>query len=76
MSNKLRDLMKRAEHWPEGAQEEAVASLQAIEEELVGLYELSPGDRAALERSDEDVRLGRFASEEQVSEVFGRYRRA
>jgi len=70
MCDKLKDLMKRAEHWPEGAQEEAVASLQAIEEELVGLYELSPDDRAALERSGEDVRLGRFASEEQVQRLF------
>ena len=68
--------MERAEHWPEGAQEEAVASLQAIEEELVGLYDLSPADRAALERSGEDVRAGRFASEEQVNEVLQRYRRA
>jgi hypothetical protein len=47
-----------------------------MENELVGLYELSPDDRAAFERSGEDVRLGRFASEEQVSEVLGRYRRA
>ena len=74
MSNKLRALLERAEHWPEEAQEEAAASLQAIEEELVGLYELSPADRAALDRSEEDVRLGKFASEEQVSEVLHRYR--
>ena len=76
MSNKLKDLMERAEHWPEVAQEEAIASLQSIEDELVGLYELSPEDRAALERSGEDVRLGRFANEERVREVFGRYRKA
>ena len=76
MSNKLKALMERAEHWPEEAQEEAAASLQAIEEELVGLYELSPADRAALDRSEEDVRLGKFASEERVSEVLGRHRHA
>ena len=74
MSNILKDLMERAEHWPEGVQEEAIASLQSIEEELLGLYELSSDDRAALERSENDVRLGRFASDEQVSNVFGRYR--
>jgi len=45
-----------------------------IEDKLTGLHDLSPEDRAALERSGEDVRLGRFASEEQVREVFGRYR--
>jgi hypothetical protein len=68
--------MERVEHWPEGAQEEAIASLQAIEEELVGLYELSPTDRAALDRSEEDVRLGRCASEERVSEVLTKHRHA
>jgi len=76
MSNKLKALMERAEHWPEVAQEEAVASLQAIEDELVGLFELSPDDQAALKRSGEDVRLGRFATDKQVSDVLGRYRRA
>jgi hypothetical protein len=76
MSNKLKDLIERAEHWPEVAQEEAIASLQSIEDELVGLYELSPEDRAALERSGEDVRLGRFASAEQVLGVLERYHQA
>jgi len=76
MTKKLKELMERAEHWPEGAQEEAVASLQAIEEELVGLYELSPADRAALDQSEEDVHLGRFASEARVSEVLRRHRHA
>lgn len=76
MSNKLKDLMERAAHWPEVAQEEAIASLQSIEDELVGLTELSPEDRAALERSGEDVRLGRFASDDLVKNVLGRYRQA
>ena len=66
--------MERVEHWPEGVQEEAIASLQSIEEELLGLSELSSNDRAALERSGEDVRHGRLASDGRVSDVFGRYR--
>jgi hypothetical protein len=76
MINKLKELMERAEHWPEGVREEAIASLQSIEEALVGLYELSSDDRAALERSGEDVRRGRFADDEQVRDVFQRYRNA
>jgi hypothetical protein len=76
MSNKLKELMERAEHWPDGVKEEAIASLQSIEEALVGLYELSSGDRAALERSGEDVRRGRFANDEQVRDVLQRYRNA
>jgi hypothetical protein len=74
MSNELKALMERAEHWPEGVQEEAIASLHSIEEELVGLYELSSDDRAALERSGEDAQHGRFASDGRVTEVLRRYR--
>jgi hypothetical protein len=76
MNAKLKTLMERAEHWPEEAQEEAAASLRAIEEELVGLYELSPADRAALDRSEEDIHLGKFANAEQVGEVLDRHRYA
>ena len=75
-AKKLKVLMERVEHWPPEAQEEALASLQTIEEEFVRARELSDEDRTALERSAEDVREGRFANEEQVREVFDRHRRS
>jgi len=75
-AKKLKELMDRVEHWPPEAQEEALASLETIEEEFVGVRELSDEDRTALERSAEDVRKGRFANEEQVREVFDRHRRS
>jgi hypothetical protein len=75
-AKKLKELMERVEHWPPEAQEEALASLQTIEEEFVRARELSDEDRTALERSAEDVREGRFANEEQVREVFDRHRRS
>jgi predicted transcriptional regulator len=37
--------------------------------------ELSPEDREALERSAEDVRRGRFATDEEVRRIFDRYQR-
>jgi hypothetical protein len=37
--------------------------------------ELSPEDRDALERSAEDLRLGRFATDEDVKRIFDRYKR-
>ena len=75
-AKKLKELMERVEHWPPEAQAEALASLETIEEEFIGTHELSDEDRAALERSAEDVREGRFANEEQVREVFDRHRRS
>ena len=75
MSIKLKELLERAEMWPDEAQEEAVASLEAIEAELAGEAGLSPDDRRALERSADDMRHGRFASDSDVRDVFGRFRR-
>lgn len=74
MPNKLKELLARVETWPEAVQDEVVASIEAIEEEFLGVNDLSSDDVAALERSAEDVRHGRFATEEQVREVFGRHR--
>ena len=67
-------VLDRVLTWPPEAQEEAVASLQTIEEEFLGSHELSSEDREALERSAEDVRHGRFATDEDVKRVFERYR--
>ena len=76
MTDRLKALMERIERWPKQAQDDAVNSLLAIEEEYLGGDDLSPEDRAALERSAEDVRLGKFADDEDVRETFDRYRRA
>ena len=72
----LKDILIRIEAWPETAQDEAAATLQAIEEEFLKPYTLSDEDHRALERSADDVRQGRFATDEAVQEVFGRFRRA
>ena len=72
----LKNILDRIEGWPETVQDEAAATLQAIEEELLAPHTLTDEDRAALERSAEDVRHGRFATDEDVRKVFGRFRRA
>jgi hypothetical protein len=70
----IKVVLDRVLTWSPEAQEEAVASLQTIEEEFMGSHELSSEDREALERSAEDVRRGRFATDEEVKLVFDRYR--
>ena len=76
MSKRLKAIMERIDQWPKQAQEDAVHSLLAIEEEYLGGDDLLPEDRAALERSADDVRLGRFANDETVRKTFDQYRRA
>ena len=74
MTKKLKELFERAAAWPDKAQEEAIASLEAIELDLTGITGLTVEDREALERSAEDVRHGRIADPDDVREVFGRFR--
>ena len=61
--------------WPTEAQEEAVATLEAIEKEFSGAVLLDADDRKALARSADDVKHGRFASDQEVREVFNRHQR-
>jgi len=65
----IKGVLDRVLTWSPEAQEEAVASLQTIEEEFMGSHELSLEDREALERSAEDVRHGRFATDDDVKRV-------
>jgi hypothetical protein len=75
MNTQLKDLLERVDNWPPHAQEEAVQLLLALEREYAEPYELSPQDRAAIDRSLEDLGQGKFATDQQVAEVFNRHRR-
>jgi hypothetical protein len=74
--DQVKAVLDRVPIWLPEAQEEAVASLVTIEEEFMGSHELSPDDREALSRSADDVRQGRFATDDQVKATFDRYRRS
>jgi hypothetical protein len=71
----LKDILDRIETWPETAQDEAAATLHAIEDQILEPYALTDDDRRALERSAEDVRKGRLATDDAIQELFGRFRR-
>src|ERR1700730_15572074 len=62
-------VLSRVLTWPAEAQQEAVASLRAIEDEWVGSFELSSDDREALERSADDVQHGRLADDDKVRKI-------
>jgi predicted transcriptional regulator len=72
----LKDILTRVESWPEPAQEEAAASLQAIEQELREPYELTEADKAAIDRGLEAARIGEIATDQEVEAVFAKYRPA
>jgi len=74
--DEVKKILDRVLTWPQEAQEQAIASLETIEQEFTGSVQLSREDRLALERSAEDVRNGNFATDEEVQGVFDRFRRA
>jgi hypothetical protein len=71
----ISSLLDRAATWPEEAQSELVQAMLEIEAKYGGVYHVDDEERAALDRSAEDVRLGRFATEEEVAEIFARIHR-
>jgi predicted transcriptional regulator len=73
--NKIAEsILDRIADWPEEAQEELMQSIVDIEKKHLGVYRLNDDERAAVRRGLEEMRQGKFASDEQVEAVFNRYR--
>jgi hypothetical protein len=70
---KIESLIQQAADLPEEAQAELVQSLVEMRSQNLGVYHLDDDERAALARSAEDERQGRFASEDEISQLFARY---
>ena len=72
----LQKYLQRIPAWPKEAQDELVRSIAEIEHRYTELYHVDDDERAALERSAEDVRKNRFATDSDVEAAFTRYHRA
>ena len=68
----LREILQQMETWPKDVQQRALEVLLSIEQELVDPYVLTEEDQNAIERGLDDMRHGRFASDEQVAAIFRR----
>lgn len=75
MNKRLETLLDRVSTWPEEAQEELLALAMEIEARQTGVYELSEDERACVQRGLDEMRRGKFATDEQVEAVFARYRK-
>ena len=70
---KVESLIRQAAELPDEAQAELVQSLVEMRSQHLGIYHLDDEERAALARSGEDMRLGRFASDLEIDQTFARY---
>jgi hypothetical protein len=71
----LVDVLKRAESWPEDAQEELARVALEIEAEVAaGDYRPTTTELAGIDRGLKAAQEGRFASDEAVEAVFAAFR--
>ncbi len=72
----IKEILRRAEGWPESAQEDLAQAALEIESELQqGTYTATPEEIAAIERGLKEAEQGQFATEAEVEAVFAKYRR-
>jgi uncharacterized protein YciU (UPF0263 family) len=74
MENPLSDILVRAETWPEAARDDLLRAAEIIEREKVGVYKLNAEEHAAVELGLADVEAGRFASEDEIEDLFKKCR--
>jgi predicted transcriptional regulator len=74
MNKKLEVLLERISDWPEEAQAELMQSIVEIEARHIGIHRLSDDERTAVKRGLQEMREGKFATDEQVAAVFNRFR--
>lgn len=71
----IKEILQRAEGWPESAQADlAQAALEIEREPQEHTYTATPEEVAAIERGLKEAGQGRFATEAEVEAVFAKYR--
>ena len=73
IAEKVEALINEVAELPEEAQAEVVQSLIELRSQHLGIYQLDDDDRASLGHSADDMRLGRFASDAEIEEMYARY---
>jgi hypothetical protein len=73
----LKDVLERAEKWPEEAQAELAQIALEIDAGLVGgTYQATPAELAGIDRGLKAAHEGRFATDDEVNQVFEKHRPA
>ena len=71
----LKDVLERAENWPEEAQVELAQIALEIDAELGrGKYRATPDELAGIDRGLKAANEGRFATDDEVSRIFDKHR--
>ena len=71
----LKELMGRAEKWPEADQEALAQVMSDIERRHTQVDELTDEDWKIIDKSVEETHRGKFATDEEVAALFNKYRK-
>ena len=72
----LKDVLYRAENWPEAEQQKLVAAARLIEDQMAAGFELRADDWTVIAARVEAARNGGIATDEETAAFFGKLRRA
>ncbi|SDR41206.1 hypothetical protein SAMN05444161_3652 [Rhizobiales bacterium GAS191] len=72
--SKLKEMLTRAESWPEADQAELVELAQEIEARHAGEYEANVEELAGIDSGLLAAAEGRFAAEDDAEATFSKYR--
>jgi predicted transcriptional regulator len=76
-AKKLKDVLERVDAWPEAAQAELADLALEIDAGLAaGKYHATPEELSGINRGLKAAREGRFATGEQIEELFKKHRPA
>jgi predicted transcriptional regulator len=67
MTPRLKDLLERAEDWPEADQEELVETARAIESRRTGMYVLDDREWSEIQQGIAEADRGEFVSDEDIA---------
>jgi predicted transcriptional regulator len=76
MTDDVKEILRRAESWPEEDQAELVNLARLIEARRSGVYRLSDDERAAVRKGVEAARRGEFAADEEIERFYQLHRSA
>jgi predicted transcriptional regulator len=72
----LREVLERAQSWPEEAQSELLAIANQIEHDLQGDYIATSDELQAIDAAIASIDAGEAATEEEVRAAFAKFRSA
>ncbi len=76
MSPKVKQILERADSWPEEDQEELAEAAREIEARRTGVYRLSDDERTAVRKGMDAARRGEFAPDDEMDEFYRLHRKA